>query len=149
MAAYAGSCLCGGVRYEIDGVLSDFGYCHCQSCRKASGSAHGANAGIDRKHFVLQDAEGLLREYESSPGKLRAFCSRCGSPIFAYLRQTPNLVRIRLGTLDTAFEKQARAHTFVGDKADWDVISDALPQFDTWADPAVLQQVGSRQPAES
>ena len=148
MAAHAGSCLCGGVRYEIDGELSDFGYCHCQSCRKASGSAHGANAGVDKRRLELHDAEDLLREYESSPGKIRAFCSRCGSPIFAYLTQTPNLVRVRLGTLDTPFEKHARAHTFVSEKADWETISGGTPQFDTWADPAVLRQVGSRQPAE-
>ena len=149
MTGHAGSCLCGGIRYKIAGELSDFGYCHCRSCRKASGSAHGANAGVDRHQLELQDDDGLLREYESSPGKRRAFCSRCGSPIFAYLTSTPDLVRIRLGTLDTPFEKRAQAHTFVSDKADWDVIDDGILQFDTWADPAVLRQVGSKQPADS
>ena len=146
MAIHTGSCLCGGIRYEIGGELSDFGYCHCQSCRKASGSAHGANAGVDKDRLRLYDAEGLLREYESSPGKIRAFCSRCGSPIFAYLTRTPNLVRIRLGTLDTPFEKRAQAHTFVGEKADWETITGDTPQFDTWADRSVLEQVGSKQP---
>ena len=142
---HAGSCLCGAIRYHIDTELSDFGYCHCASCRKASGSAYGANAGLSREALHLQDPQNQLREFESSPGKKRAFCGQCGSPIYAYLTDAPSLVRIRLGSLDTPLNKHAKAHTFVGDKASWDVIGDNLPQFETWADPDVLVQLGSRQ----
>ncbi len=141
-----GSCLCGKIQYTLEGDLSAFGYCHCKSCRKASGSAHAANAGIERKNFTLQDPEQVLREYESSPGKYRSFCTNCGSPIYAYLRATPELIRIRLGSLDTAFQKQAIAHTFVSDKAEWDVIFGDLPQFNEWAPREVLLQTGSKQP---
>ena len=143
---HAGSCLCGKIQYTIDSELSDFGYCHCQSCRKASGSAHAANAGIERKDLTLLDPEKVLREYESSPGKYRAFCSNCGSPIYAYLEETLELIRIRLGTLDTPFAKNAKAHTFVGDKAEWETIYGDLPQFEHWASRDVLQQTGSKQP---
>ena len=100
---YKGSCLCGKIRYTIEGELSDFSYCHCSSCRKASGSAFAANAGLERKNFVLTDPEGVLREYESSPGKFRAFCSHCGSPLYAYLAKTPEWIRLRLGSLDSPF----------------------------------------------
>lgn len=143
---HKGSCLCGSIRYEIEGGLSDFGYCHCTSCRKASGTAYGANAGVDRSHFLLLDPSQLLREHESSPGKFRTFCSKCGSPIYAYLTKTPDSIRIRLGTLDTPFAEQAKAHTFVEDKASWDVISGDLPQFAEWASRDILVQKGSQQP---
>ena len=143
---YKGSCLCGQISYEIEGELSDFGYCHCTSCRKASGTAHGANAGLERSKFNLSDTNGLLREYESSPGKLRAFCSNCGSPLYAYLNATSNLIRVRLGTLDCTFTKHAKAHTFVSDKASWEEIGGDLPQFDEWAPRDVLIQTGSKQP---
>lgn len=141
-----GSCLCGQIRYEIDQELGDFGYCHCSSCRKASGSAHGTNAGFNRSNLELSDPDQRLREYESSPGKIRAFCSDCGSPLFAYLTQSPETMRVRLGTLDSSFSKKAKAHTFVADKADWDAISDDLPQFDAWPSKDVLIQAGTRQP---
>ena len=59
---------------------------------------------------------------------------------------TPELVRIRLGTLNTPFAKHAEAHTFVSDKATWEVIDGDLPQFDEWASRDVLIQTGSRQP---
>jgi hypothetical protein len=143
-----GSCLCGAITYEIDGQLSDFGHCHCRSCRKSSGSAFGANAGVDRTAFRLRSGAETLREFESSPGKLRVFCSRCGSPIYAYLAKSPGVLRIRLGSLDTPLDARARAHTFVSDKADWEDIEafSTLPQFPEWAPREVLLQKGSRQP---
>ncbi len=146
MSVHAGSCLCGAIRYRTSTELSDFGYCHCKSCQKASGAGHGANAGVARDNLELEDSAGQLREYESSPGKIRAFCGRCGTPILAYLKRTPELVRIRLGTLDTDFDKSAKAHTFVSEKASWETIEDDVPQFDAWADRSVLEQVGSKQP---
>ena len=142
---HKGSCLCGNVRYEIDAELGDFGYCHCRSCRKASGSAHAANAGVDRAVFRLLSGSDTLREFESSPGKLRVFCSRCGSPIYAYLTSSRDVIRIRLGSLDTPFDKRPTAHTFVSDKADWEPINDGLPQFPEWAPKSTLVQRGSRQ----
>jgi len=142
---HKGSCLCGSIQYEIDGELSDFGYCHCASCRKASGSAYGANIGAARTDLMLTDPNDYLKEFESSPGKVRAFCSNCGSPIFAYLRLSAEILRIRLGTIDTPLGKNAKAHTFVSDKADWDEIDSMLPQFKEWADKAVLIQLGSNQ----
>jgi hypothetical protein len=142
---YNGSCLCGGITYEIDSELGDFGYCHCTSCRKASGSAHAANVPVDRAAFRMLQGAALLREFESSPGKFRTFCSRCGSPLYAYLTASPQLIRVRLGSLDTPFTKQPKAHTFVSDKAPWEPIEDGLPQFPEWAPREVLLQRGSRQ----
>jgi hypothetical protein len=55
------------------------------------------------------------------------------------------MLRIRLGSLDTAFTRQPKAHTFVSDKAPWEPIADGIPQFDTWAPKDVLRQLGSRQ----
>jgi hypothetical protein len=143
---YQGSCLCRSVAYEITGELGDFGYCHCTSCRKASGTAHAANAPVARADFHLVRGIDALIEYESSPGKLRVFCGRCGSPIYAYVRAAPEYLRLRLGSLDTPFTGQPKAHTWVSDKAPWAPIADDLPQFSEWAPRSVLVQKGSRQP---
>jgi hypothetical protein len=142
---HRGSCLCGSVRYELYDELGQFGYCHCRSCQKASGSAHAANAPIDRAKFRLTAGGGILKEFESSRGKIRSFCSNCGSPTYAYLRSTPDVLRIRLGSLDTSFLQRPKAHTWVSECASWAPISDALPQFETWASKDVLHQRGSRQ----
>jgi hypothetical protein len=137
--------LCGAIQYEIEGDLGDFGYCHCKSCRKASGSAYAANAPVDRARFRLVSGAERLKEYESSPGKIRTFCSNCGSPLYAFLRESADVLRVRLGTLDTPFEKRPRAHTFVSEKAEWEPIEDTIPQFPKWPPKSVLVQRGSKQ----
>lgn len=104
------------------------------------------NRKIHPSSIVYSDAKiDESKEYESSPGKICSFCGRCGSPIFAHLQSSPDQLRIRLGSLDTHLGKTAKAHTFVSDKADWDVISGSVPQFSEWADKKVLVQKGSRQ----
>ena len=146
MAELSGSCMCGAISYTIEGPIPDFGSCHCQTCQKASGSAFGTNLGIPRTQLSLSDPQGFLKGYESSPDKIRSFCSHCGTPIYAHLKSTPDLVRIRMGTLETPVSKGVKAHTFVSEKASWHEIGGDAAQFATWADPKVLVQVGSKQP---
>ena len=124
-----GKCLCESVRYEISGELGPLGYCHCSQCRRASGSAFGANADAAKSDFRLTSGAELIREYESSPGTLRAFCSRCGSPIYKRSPAKPDVVRVRLGSLAEDPGVRARVHVYVADKAPWYEITDALPQF--------------------
>jgi hypothetical protein len=64
------------VRIEISGKLGPVVYCHCSMCRKANGSAFAANADVRTKYWRFASGEELVREFESSPGKFRAFCSR-------------------------------------------------------------------------
>lgn len=123
-----GSCLCGGVRYTVAGTLGAIVYCHCQQCRKAQGGAHGVNAPIASAAFQLLSGAELLQAYESSPGKRRVFCSRCGSPIYSQRSDRPETLRLRIGTLDTPITTRPQAHIYAASKAEWDEIHDALPR---------------------
>ena len=124
-----GRCLCGGVRLEISGELAPLGYCHCKQCQRASGSAFAANSTVARSDLRFALGEELLREYESSPGRFRVFCSRCGSPVYKRVNEQPDTVRIRLGLLDGDPHLRARVHVFVSEKAPWYEITDSLPQL--------------------
>src|SRR5574342_953270 len=97
-----GSCLCGGIRYEIDAELTAVSNCHCRQCRKASGAAFGTGATIPTASFRFIAGEELLEAWESSPGKRRCFCRRCGSPILKRNDARPEALRLRLGTLELA-----------------------------------------------
>lgn len=123
------ACLCGGVRIAITGKLGPVVYCHCSRCRKASGTAFAANADVRRKYWRYVAGEELIREFESSPGVFRAFCGRCGSPIYSRRPDAPDVLRLRLGLLDDDFERRSLAHFWVGSKAPWFDITDDLPQF--------------------
>jgi hypothetical protein len=124
-----GGCLCGGVRFRISGKLGPAGYCHCKQCQRASGSAFAANAPARTAYFQLLSGDDLVSEYESSPGKFRAFCRRCGSPLYSRRNSEPELRRIRLGTLDSDPERRPLVHVWVGSKAPWCAIGDSLPQY--------------------
>ncbi|MDX1650181.1 MAG: GFA family protein, partial [Myxococcota bacterium] len=73
--------------------------------------------------------EARIREYESSPGKLRAFCGRCGSPVYSRWERDPETFRLRLGMLEDDPGRRPLAHFWVGEKAPWYAIADDLPQF--------------------
>jgi len=124
-----GGCLCGGVRFRITGKLGPAGYCHCRQCQRASGSAFAANAPARTTYFQIISGGDLVSEYESSPGKFRAFCRRCGSPIYSRRDTEPDIRRIRLGALDSDPGRRPLAHVWVSSKAPWHAIEDSLPQY--------------------
>lgn len=124
-----GGCLCGGVRFRVTGRLGPAAFCHCRECRKASGSAFAANAPVRTKYFTLLSGERLISEYESSPGKYRAFCTRCGSPVYSRRSDEPEIRRLRLGTLDADPERRPLVHVWVSERAPWYEIRDELPRY--------------------
>jgi len=125
-----GRCLCEGVRFEISGEIGSPSLCHCSLCRHASGSAFAVNAGVASAAFRVTAGPDLIREYESSPGHFRAFCSRCGSPLYSRMHAHPDFRRIRLGSLDQDPGVRPLLHVWVGSKAPWFTITDALPQLE-------------------
>jgi hypothetical protein len=127
--ALVGHCLCGTVRYRISGRIGPVVYCHCSQCRRASGTAFATNANVRKSDIAFLSGRDRITEFESSPGKIRAFCSRCGSPIYSRTDSDPDHLRIRLGTLDGDPGRRSLAHCWVSSKAAWFAITDALPQF--------------------
>ena len=129
---YRGSCMCGSIRFEIEAPLGPFGFCHCNTCRKASGTAFTANSSVPRDKVRFLNGEGTIRRYESSPGTFRCFCSNCGSPVYKESPSKPGVIRIRLGLLDTPVGDKPRAHPFWSEKADWYELKGDMPAYDTW-----------------
>jgi hypothetical protein len=125
---HAGSCLCGAVKYEVRGEFQTAVYCHCSRCRKASGSAFASNAVAAARDFVVVKGQESLKVFSTPEGVHRSFCSNCGSPITSSRDSLPDVVRVRLGSLDTPVSVPPSAHIFVGSKAAWWEIRDQLPQ---------------------
>ena len=125
-----GSCLCNAIQYEIEGELGPTMMCHCSKCRKANGSAYAINAAVKTDQFHFVKGQELVSEFESSPGVFRSFCKQCGSPLLSRRPSQPDIVRLRIGTLDTPVDVKPLAHIFVGSKASWDEIHDDIPQYD-------------------
>lgn len=127
---HSGSCLCGGVQYEIHGELTDVLNCHCSMCRKLHASAFRTRAKVRAADWSTVRGADLIRFYESSPGEHKGFCSVCGSSLFTRFDAAPDVYGFPLGTLDTDPEVKPTRHIFVANKAPWFDITDDLPQFD-------------------
>ena len=127
---YQGSCLCSGVKYEIYEKFSNIIQCHCQKCRKATGTAFATNAPVAKSAFKFIQGEELLNSFQSSEMSTRYFCGQCGSHVYAVRKTDPELYRVRLGLLDNDVDTPLGPHVFVGSKANWDEILDDRPQFE-------------------
>jgi hypothetical protein len=125
----SGGCLCGGVRYRVDGPLSDVGACHCSQCRKTTGHFFVATS-CERSALHFESDE-TLAWYDSSPKARRGFCSRCGSSLF-WQGNGRDDIDILAGTLDMPTGLKMTDHIFVADKGDYYEIADGLPQYAQW-----------------
>ena len=126
----SGSCLCGVVRYQVDGELADAGNCHCSMCRKQHGSAFATYAMVDPDRFSWLAGEDEISRYEASPENHRVFCRICGSTVAA--TEKGRVTSITLGTVDGDPGIRPRSHIFTDSGASWYEISDELPQFTEW-----------------
>lgn len=129
MKKIAGSCLCGGVKYQINGTLSGALNCHCSMCRKAHGAAFRSRARVEAADFEFLEGGHLVKFYESSPGTHRGFCSNCGSPVLSRFDDDNTCYGLPLGALDTNPGVRPDRHVYVGEKAPWFDIADDLPQY--------------------
>ena len=138
-----GSCLCGGVQFEVERAVGPFELCHCPRCRKASGSAFVAGLGVRVRDFRLLSGGELIRTYEAPirerpPAYRVAFCSQCGSPV-PDPPADATWFEIPAGLLDADPVLRPDRHIFVECKSPWFSISDSLPQL-TKAELAELRR---------
>lgn len=126
-----GGCLCGAMRYQVDGPLTNISHCHCSMCRRFHGAAFSTYAKVDPRTFRWLKGQELLVVYETSPGIGWSFCRTCGSSL-GIPTTDAKLGSLTLGTLDADPGVRPEYHMFTGSKAAWYEITDALPRFEAW-----------------
>ena len=123
-----GSCLCGGAAYEVDAAPGPIEHCHCRTCRKAHGAAFSTVMPIPRDRFYWTRGDEQLGTCESSSGKFRRFCTKCGSQIFAERPGRPNVL-LRPGCLDAPITKTSPIHIWRPHGASWFDPNDRLTEI--------------------
>ena len=126
-----GRCLCGTVRYELDGPLNMMVNCHCSMCRKHSGASYATFAAGPLEGYRILEGESSIGAFESSPGHHRNFCMVCGSVLPEAMRQY-GLVVAPAGNLEGDLGIKPQMHIFTGSKAPWYAITDDLPQHESF-----------------
>ena len=127
--AIRGSCLCGGVRFQAFPPFLRASHCHCDRCRKHSGTAVCTQVRVRREQFELLQGAQLIRIYGKGEGAVKAFCKTCGSSLFGGDWPDGDQVSIRMGAFDDDPGIRPQFHTYVDSRAPWDIITDNLPQF--------------------
>ena len=103
-----GGCNCGKVRFQVKGDPIRVGVCHCQICRKDTGSSFNFFAvWSSKKVATVGDTESWIHSTDH-----RHFCATCGSSLYSIVNGT-NEVEIRAGAFD-------------------DAPSDLLPTYELW-----------------
>lgn len=132
MAHYklSGGCACGNVHYEFDGELAMAVHCHCRDCQRSSGSGSAAVFAISRDKIKLTGKTSAY-QYKGDSGKAvaRHFCPNCGSPLFSDVEILPDLLFVRIASLDDPSQIRPSMHIYCDSSQVWDRPNDPLPKF--------------------
>lgn len=122
----SGGCRCGAVRYEATGGGNYVTHCHCSDCRRSSGAPYVTWISFARRGF--QFTKGSPRETRWE-GRLRSFCSECGTPLTFLAKDFADEIDVTVGSLDEPEQVVPVDHTWMEDRLPWIQLADNLPTF--------------------
>lgn len=126
-----GSCLCGAVRFEVEGSFERFFLCHCSFCRKDTGSAHAANLFSTTAKLTWLAGENEVTTYNlPSTRHAKSFCRTCGSALPRRLPAGGAALIVPAGSLESPITIRPDAHIFSASRADWDRELETVPMID-------------------
>ena len=127
---YLGSCLCGEVTFEIEGDFEKFYLCHCERCRKDTGSAHAANLFSSTAKLRWLSGQEKAKTFNfRSEGHIKCFCANCGSAL-PNIQMDGKLLVVPAGSIDSDIDIKPQGHIYYANKANWDNELEKVPKFE-------------------
>jgi hypothetical protein len=123
----AGGCLCGAVRYAVEGRPLSSLICHCRSCRRASGAPSVAWITVDAARFRWLG--GVTQRFGSTPGVFRVFCPRCGTPLVYESDAMPGMLDVTTASLDDPSRFPPTRETWVSHRIAWEPLDGRIAQL--------------------
>lgn len=126
-----GSCLCGAVKYTINAQPLRAAQCHCDDCRKSTGTGHASNAFFNKDDVIIEGTTNSFAATNDAGSKnIRHFCPNCGSRLFGTNNVNTQIISVSAGTLDDSSWFKPNAIVYHKRKPVWDVMDDSVPTFD-------------------
>jgi hypothetical protein len=125
--AVEGGCLCGAIRYRIDGPSRRATSCHCLHCRRSSAAAFVTWVEFPSSDFTL--LSGSPSRYESRPPVTRQFCGACGTQLTYQHADEPETIDVTACSLDNPEAVSPEDHVWCDRMLPWVKISDGLPRY--------------------
>lgn len=130
---YVGSCLCGEVTFEIEGDFQNFYLCHCERCRKDTGSAHAANLFSSTAELRWLSGEEKIKTYNfRAEGHIKSFCTNCGSAL-PNIQMDGKLLVVPAGSIESNINIKPQGHIYYASKANWDNELEKAPKYEELA----------------
>ena len=128
-----GSCHCGQITFEAVVDPEKVSICHCADCQVLSGTAYRAVVPAPKESFKLLTCEPTIYVKIADSGRKRAqaFCSNCGSPIYAADLIDPPMYSLRIGCLDKRAELPPKRQIWCSKALSWSMDLTKLPQIPT------------------
>lgn len=106
-------------------------YCHCEDCRKCTGSAFNVSVPFQAETFQVMSGEiGSFAKTADSGNELtRHFCRNCGSPLYTSSLRHPDVVYVKAGILDDPSLVQPAYQSWCQSKVSWADLDASLPTY--------------------
>jgi hypothetical protein len=131
VSSLRGSCLCGGVQFEVTEPFVAVSQCHCTNCKKIAGGTGTVSGRVRSDAIRVLTGQSLLTTYVPPEGTAKTFCSECGSNLFGGGWPESEHASVRLSAIDSPFDRKPEAHIFVRSVAAWETLpDDGVERFD-------------------
>ena len=132
----SGQCLCGDIKYSIASEPLAMVQCHCNDCRKSTGTGHASNAFFKRDDVTIEgNPSSYSKETDTGSVNTRYFCTNCGSRVFSERDNAVGIIGIAAGCLDDSSWYKAKAIAFNKSKPSWDIMDSSIPAFEEMPPP--------------
>jgi len=126
----SGHCLCGKVSYSISSQPKWMGQCHCDDCRRSSGTGHSCNAFFKKQDVqIIGETHHYSSDTDSGAIATRYFCPHCGSQLFGSINTMPKIICVFAGTLDDSSWFNADVIVYNKRKPVWDIMDKNITTY--------------------
>lgn len=98
MTTRTATCACGQLRAVCEGEPVRTSVCHCLDCQRRTGSAFGFNARFARSSVRIEGEKKTWSRVADSGNSLTFhFCPSCGTTLYWFLHDLPDLIAVAAG----------------------------------------------------
>ena len=123
----AGGCLCGKIRYTVSQPMQNIIACHCTHCQKVSGAGASHNVLVPTRAVTFTSGQPKRFADTAQSGNIlnRYFCGDCGSPIYSQREKVPEMMVLKIGTLDAPGDMHVVMNIWTSSARPWMYIDPA------------------------
>ncbi|MFV0368281.1 MAG: GFA family protein [Hyphomicrobiaceae bacterium] len=133
-----GGCLCGAIRYNINGSVMAAAACHCRDCQYVTGGAPAYVFVVAKSAVAI--TKGIPEHYdnmaESGNRRRRYFCGKCGTPLYAEDSAFPDIVSVKVGSLDDPSIYKPAAQFWTSSAPAWHHFDNTIPKYEKGSNQA-------------